>query len=176
MRIGGKKIQEVYSRRVRLPRPDGGSWDLMVQPLRLGFLQTLHERGIVVPTAPTKVARDSSGKPLRDAEGFAVLQRDESNLQYLEAVEKYHQRVATLVLWEGLQGDEQVEFETSVPDRVDGWDLFADQLHAELEQSGWTAGDLIWICERIAEMSNLTGEHFRESQRDFFSQAEANST
>ncbi len=176
MRIGGKKVQEKYLRRVRLPRPDGSFWELEVSPLRLGFLQTLHERGIVVPSAPTKVARDSSGKPLRDAEGFAVLQRSESDSQYLEAVEKYHQRVATLVLWEGLQADKQVEFETPVPEGDDDWALFADQLHTELEHSGWTAGDLIWVCERVAEMSNLTGEHFRESQQDFFSQAGTDST
>ncbi len=176
MRLGGKKIQDRYLRLVRLPRPDGSFWEFAVSPLRLGFHQTLQQRGIVAPSAPTKVARDSSGKPLRDADGLAVIQRDENDSQYLEAVEDYHRRVAMIVLWEGLKSDERIEFETSVPKEQVGWDLFADQLHAELEQSGWTAGDLIWICERIAEMSNMTGEHFRESQQNFFSAAGTDST
>ncbi|MBL4884413.1 MAG: hypothetical protein JKY95_07750, partial [Planctomycetaceae bacterium] len=88
--------------------------------------------------------------------------------RYLEAVEKYHQRVATLVLWEALKGDDRIEFETVVPESHGGWDLFADQLHVELEESGWTAGDLIWVCERVSELSNLTGENFRDAQQNFF--------
>ncbi len=176
MRMAGKKIRDRYSRRVQLPRPDGSFWEFALSPLRLGFHRTLHERGIVAPPVPTKISRDSSGKPLRDAEGLAIIQPDENDSQYLEAVEVYHQRVALIVLWEGLQADDRIEFETPAPEGNQGWDLFADQLHTELEQAGWTAGDLIWMCERIAEISNMSGEHFRESQRDFFSPAETDST
>lgn len=174
MKVQGKTLQGDYQKSILLPRPDGTVWSFTIRPLRLGFQQWLHERGVVTPAAPLKMVRDSKGRPLRDADGLVLMQRDETEGRYLLEQEKHHQRVAALIVWEGLKADAEIEFETPVPDLEQNWNEFADQLLEELEEAGLTAGDLIWICEQIAAMSNLLGDQLRTQQQHFFPEVTEN--
>ncbi|MCG6154895.1 hypothetical protein [Rubinisphaera margarita] len=168
MKYCGKVVSGDYSRVVAMGRPDGSSWEVCVRPLRLSFHRVLRERGVMMPQPPTRVSRDSQGRVIRDADGVAVLQRDESDAGYLAAVEKYHQRVATLIVWESLREDSRFEFEVKEPAEGGDWGAFADALYVELEEAGWTAGDVIWFCEQVAELSQLSAGHVREARADFF--------
>ena len=100
---------------MELPRADGSSLVLTLQPLPLGFHGRLRDNGIVPPTPPVRVARDSTGKPIRDGNGLALMRADEQDPRYRQELELYHQRVAVLVLVESLQADPDVEIETPAP-------------------------------------------------------------
>lgn len=173
MRRQGETIQQDYRQTVLLPRPDGSAWSLVLQPLRLGFPQLLKERGLHIPTAPVTLVRDSQGRPIRDADGQAVTHRNEQDGDHVLAVERYHQRLATLMVWEALQADEAIEFDTAPPAEEGDWLAFADEILNELIQAGFTAGDLIWLCEQVAVLSNLAGEHLRQARGHFFPAGEA---
>jgi len=167
MKYGGADCCGGYCRRVELPRGDGAVWGLTVSPLPLAFHRRLRERGIVAPRRPTRVARDSSGKPLRDHQGLAVLVPDAESGEYLTALDLYNQRVAALVLVEGLRADESLQFETALP-HVDGdWLGYADGICDELERAGWSAGDVGLVCEHVFRVSNLLDDHVRESAGNF---------
>ena len=180
MRIHGQAFAESYTRRVELPRPDGSSILLTLSPLPLGFHRQLHRWGIVPPQPPTRVARDSAGKPMRDEQGLAVLLADQRDPGYVEQLELYYQRVAVLVLAESLKADPNVTFETPRPEEgrergrsphAEDWSRYADALYEELNGAGFSAGDLIWLCNQIAGMSNLAGGHLQEAGRNFSSAA-----
>ncbi|WP_013627464.1 hypothetical protein [Rubinisphaera brasiliensis] len=173
MRRQGETIQQDYRQTVLLPRPDGSVWSLTLRPLRLGFPQWLKERGLQPPTAPVTLLRDSQGRPLRDSDGQALTQRNEQSADYLLAVERYHQRLATMMVWEALQADDTVEFDTPRPDDAGDWLAFADAILNELIQAGFAAGDLIWLCEQVAVLSNLAGDQLRQARSAFFPPAAA---
>ena len=169
MRIDGRSVSERHVVRFELPRAGGEGLVLSLRPLPLGFHRRLAERGIVRPQAPTRVARDSGGKPIRDAQGLAVLMADEQDADYQRELELYHQRVAVLCVVESLRDDSRIEFE-SRPLGPRDWRGHADALYEELEEAGWSAGDLIQVCRAVCRLSNLTDEHLAEAQRDFFSE------
>lgn len=175
MKLAGQPLTTDYTRQVAWPRPDGSAVMLRLRPLPLGFPRRLREHGIVPPLKPTRVARDSAGKPLRDAQGMALLVADEGDAAYRSQVELYHQRVAVAMAAESLAGDPQVSFETPWPPGENDWSAVADRLHVELEQSGFTAGDLVWLCDEIGKLSNLWPEHLQATRANFFSGAPAGS-
>jgi len=140
---------------------------LTLRPLSLGFHRRLRERGIVSPMPPTRVARDSGGKPLRDSQGLAVLVADESDADYREQRERYHQRIAVLMVAEALQADPTIQFDTSPPESDNDWPGYADELYHEFEQAGFSAGDLIYLCEEVCRLSNLLDDHLRDSHQNF---------
>jgi len=154
-------------RQVSLSRPDGSVWSFQIQPLRLGFQRRLRLLGIAPPSRPTRVARDSHGKPLKDAQGLAVLMADEVDAEYLQAVELYQQRVAGLMLAEGLSGDPEIQFESPVPMGNSGWDVYADALHEELDAAGFRPGELAWLCDEICRLSGLMPEQVQETSGVF---------
>ena len=80
MRIRGLQPRESYSSVCELPRPGGAAIALRMQPLRLGFARGLRERGLVPPEPPLRVARDSSGRLLRDERGQAVMTAAETDV------------------------------------------------------------------------------------------------
>lgn len=166
MRIQGQVSPARYSRVVEWPRPDGTGQPLTLQPLPLGFHRRLREHGISPPVPPTRVARDSAGKPIRDARGLAVLTADEHDPLFLAAQEQHQQRVAALIVFHGLAADPQVQFDTTFSLQGD-WADAADALLAELERSGWSAGDLIWVCRQVLALSNLWDEHVQEAHANF---------
>ena len=143
---------------------------LRMQPLRLGFARSLRERGIAPPEAPVRVARDSSGRPLRDERGQVVSITAESDAAYLRELELYHQRVAVLAVAESLEADSEVTFEAPRPAGDSGWIEYADALYGEMEQAGFTAGDLVHLCGYACRLSNLAGDHLREASRGFSAQ------
>jgi len=167
MKLNGEICRERFCRRVELPRADGSSLALTVSPLRLGFHRRLRRRGIFPPRKPTRVARDSSGKPLRDAQGLAVLMPDAENADYLAELDQYNQRVAAMVIVEGLRDDETIEFETAKPTEAGDWPAFADAINTELESAGWSIGDVATLCDHIFRVSNLLDEHVRETTENF---------
>lgn len=170
MKHNGKPLSRRYTKRVVLPRPDGESLVFTIGPLSLGFQQRLRSKNIRPPTPPTRVARDSQGKPLRDADGLAVFTEDKHDHDYEERLERYHQHVAVLVAAEALKADESIEFDAQEPEQ-DDWTLYADALVDEFEADGWSAGDLILLCDEFARLSNLLDDHLRESAADFFTPA-----
>jgi len=167
VRIKGLQPRSSYSSVCELPRPGGEAVMLRMQPLRLGFARSLSERGIVPPEPPVRVARDSAGRPLRDERGQAVTLAAESDAAYQRAMELYHQRVAVLAVAESLEADSEVTFETQRPSGETGWIEYADALYAEMEQAGFTAGDLVHLCTCVCRLSNLAGDHLREAGRGF---------
>ena len=160
-----------------LPRPSGPPLVLLLEPLPLGFHEQLSARGIVPPVPPSRVARDSVGRPLRDEAGQVVLQVDAADAAFRQAREQYHQRVAVLMLYQAVQHDEAITFDTSPPAETsataDEWPRFADDLYAELQQAGLTAGDLILLCQEICRLSNLLDDHLRQAHQSFFSPPQA---
>ena len=167
VRIAGRELGSGFTKRVELRREGGEAVGLTIAPLGLGFHRRLRERGIVAPVPPTRIARDSARKPLRGERGMAMLVADEYDREYLAEVELYHQRVAVLVVAEALKGDPAVELETQEPGPEGNWRAYADALHAEFERSGWTAGDLIRLCQEVCRLSNLLDEHLQEAHGNF---------
>ena len=172
MRLPHQSSPTTVTQTVILPRPRGDDWTFTIQPLSLGFHRRLRDRGITPPAPPTRVARDSSGRPLRDESGLAVTTTDATDQQYLDQLERYHQRVAVLAVAESFQADTHVEFETSKPDdhaAADVWTTYADALYAELEAAGFSAGDLILLCNAICRLSNLISDHIDQARSNFSS-------
>lgn len=173
MRIAGQTPQTRFHQIVQLPRPQGTGPTLVLSPLPLGFQRRLRGQGLRPPVAPTRVARDPQGRALRQANGQAAVIVDEQDPDYLQSYELYHQRVAVLSIVEALRHDPEVEFDTRAEDFPDDWPSYADQVYAELEAAGWTAGDLVWLCTHICQLSNLLEAHLEETAADFSSAAGA---
>ncbi|MEX0715322.1 MAG: hypothetical protein WD066_01980 [Planctomycetaceae bacterium] len=169
MKLSGSPMRERFTRTIELPRPDGTSLPLTLRPLPLGYHARLRERGIAPPAPPTRVARDSQGRPIRDERTMAILVADENDPAHLAAVEQYHQRVAVLVVAEALGADPRIEFETAAPRDDRGWAEYADALYAELADAGFSDGDLVRLCGEVCRMSNLLDDHLREAGRNFSS-------
>jgi hypothetical protein len=169
MRMHGQTVTGDYRKGVLLPRPDGSVWALTLTPLRLGFQQWLQTQGVLPPRVPTRLVRDAQGRVQRDAEGQVLLQRDDQDADYLCQMQRYHQRVATLMFWEAIKQDPQIEWGVLPPESSAGseWCDFADALMAEMEQAGFLAGDLLWLCEQILQLSHLAGQHLQEQQQSF---------
>jgi len=173
MRVRGQELAGVGSQRVSLARGDGSVLPLLVRPLPLGFHRRLRTLGLVPPQPPVRVARDVGGSPLRDAQGHAVMLKDESDATYLAAVELYHQRVAVLAVAEALGNDPDIEWNAQPPAQgvieSAAWTGYADALFAELEAAGFTAGDLTHLCGLICRLSRLLDEHLRDARGKFSS-------
>lgn len=169
MRIDGQDATWRTTVTVRLPRPEGDGPLLLLSPLPLGFARALREHQVRAPQAPQRVARDPQGRPLRQANGQAVVLADEQDGDYLAEREAYQQRVAVLAVVTGLRHDPSVAFETSPADHPDDWRPYADRLYAELEAAGWSAGDLVWLTTQLAKLSNLLDSQLAEASADFSS-------
>ena len=173
MQFNGRDLEPVSTSTFTLPRPDGTSLPLQLRPLPLGFHQRLRDQGLQVPIPPTKIARDSAGRPIRDAQGNATTISDSSNPEFLQHYELYHQRVAVLSVVEALASDPNVTFNAQPPNGSspvpEHWHRFADEVFAELEHSGFTAGDLILLCQEICRISNLLDDHLKAAQANFSS-------
>lgn len=142
---------------------------LSLRPLSLGFHQRLKSRGLHVPLPPVKIARDSAGKPLRDAQGQVLTQPDRQDENYLAALDDYHQCVAVLSVVESLRGSPEVVFESPVPRTNDAeeWRTYARLVFAEMEAAGFAAGDLILLCREICRLSNLIDDHLTTARQNF---------
>ena len=167
MKINGRSANGAAAQQISLPRAGSEPLLLTLRPLPLGFHRRLRERGIVSPLPPTRVARDSAGKPIRDSQGLAVLVADESDADYREQRERYHQRVAVLMVAEALQADATIEFDRRPSESETDWHHYADDLYREFEQAGFSAGDLIYLCEEVCRLSNLLDDHLRAAQQNF---------
>lgn len=167
MKVNGAVCRERYQRRVTLPRPDGSVLTLTVSPLPLAFHRRLRLRGVTAPRQPTRIARDSSGKPMRDQQGLAVLTADAENVEYLTALDLYNQRVAALVIAEGLREDDSLQFETEQPPEGGDWTGYADNLSREMEEAGWSTGDVALLCDHVFRASNLLDEHVGDATANF---------
>jgi len=153
-----------------LPKGGQDAWTFLLHPLPLGFHRRLRDRGILPPTPPVKVARDSSGKPLRDPQGMATTYFDAHHPDYLKQLDQYHLAVAVLTLKEGLRADPQVTFDSLSPENDAGpvaWMEHTMDLFHELEQAGFTAGDLLKLCQEICRLSNLIDPALNAAQRSF---------
>lgn len=163
------------SRVIQLPRPAGEPLTLTMQPLSLGFHRRLRGRGLVPPQAPRKVARDSTGKPLRDESGLAVITVDACDTDYLNQLDLYHQRVAVLAIVESLQSDANVKFAAPAPASSDpqAWFRYADAIFDEMEAAGLTAGDLAHLSNWTCRLSNLIDCDLQRASANFSSEAPA---
>lgn len=175
MQLRGQNRATPFTQTVTLPRPDGDGWSFTLQPLPLGFHRRLRTRGLLPPSPPARLVRDSSGRPLRDETGQVVTAADTTDRQYLAELELYHQRVAVLAVAEALRADPRVAFDAPPPaaDVPEAWTQYADALHAELEAAGFTAGDLILLCQAVCRLSNLLSDHLRMAWGNFSSVAPA---
>lgn len=156
-------------RLVTLPRPSGEPLQLTMQPLTLGFHRKLRERGLHPPQPPRRIARDAGGKPLRDDTGMAIMTTDDRDTQYLDDLEAYHQRVAVLAVIESLQADSRVTVSAQPPTASDSvaWTKYADDVFAEMEAAGLTAGDLALLSQWTCRLSNLVESDIRRASENF---------
>lgn len=171
MQLRGQTESERFTQLVTLPRPDGRDWTFRLQPLPLGFHRRLRERGLLPPLPPHRLVRDSTGRPLRDESGLAATSADPQDPQYRADLERYHQRVAVLAVAESLRADPDVAFDAAPPTADDpaAWTAYADALDAELEAAGFTAGDLVLLCNAVCRLSNLLGDHLQRARSTFSS-------
>ncbi len=167
MKIQGQTVQKKYHKTIMLNRPDGENLELTISPLPLGFHTRLREQGIIPPAPPTRIARDSSGRPVRDSQGMAVVVSEENDQEFQIEFEKYHQRVAVIAAAEALEGDPNIEFESKKPGSKESWVEYADELYQEFEEAGFSAGDLISLCQEICRLSNLLDDHIQENGSNF---------
>ncbi len=168
MKLSGSPLNLHFTTTVELPRPGGGGPFLSLRPLPLGFPERLATRQITPPLPPVRVARDSQGRPLRQADGSAVLLPDEHDADFRRERDLYQRRLAVLSVVEALGDDDRIEFETRADSFSDDWRPFADRLHDELVRAGFTAGDLVWLCRQVMQLSNLLDSHLKESEARFF--------
>ena len=175
MKLNGQPLARHFTTTVELPRPGGGGPVLTLRPLPLGFLEGLSQRQIAAPLPPVRVARDSQGRPLRQPDGTAVLIPDEQAADYRTERELYHRRLAVLAVVEALGSDSRIEFESRTAADSGDWREWADRLHTELVDAGFTAGDLVWLCRQVMQLSNLLDGHLKESEARFFPAAPASS-
>ncbi len=140
---------------------EGEGVPIALRPLRLGFQRRWAEWGLVAPEAPRRVARDSQGRIVRDERGEAVLVPDEARPEWRAAYERHQLRVAALVVAEGW-ADEDATFDSSPRDGESGGE-YADRLLDELDASGWSAGEVVWLCEQVLALSRLVGDGVREA-------------
>lgn len=177
MRVRGRELTGACSQRVSLLRGDGSTLSLLMQPLPLGFQRRLRSAGLVPPQPPCRIARDSSGAPLRDGQGQAVTLRDESDAAWMAALEQYHQRIAVLAVAESLKCDADVEFRSRPPaagsTEPAAWAAYADALFEELEEAGFSAGELTQLCGFVCRLSRLLDDHLREARGNFSLEAGA---
>lgn len=166
------------ARVIQLPRSGGQPITLAMQPLPLGFHRRLRGRGVVPPRPPRKVARDSSGKTLRDESNLAILTQDDSDPDFLNQLDLYHQRVAVLAIVESLKSDSQVTFTSQPPatNSTDAWCHYADLLFDEMETAGLTAGDLALLSNWTCRLSNLIDTDLQGATRNFSPAATSDST
>ncbi len=167
MKIHGERVGGRARTVVLWKLPAGGEVELSVSALPLGFACQLRRRGVVMPVVPVRVARDKEGRPLKDGAGLAVPMEDRGDCGYMEAVERYHQRVAMLVLYEGLRGNAHWQWECVEPGEGGDWCRFADALFEELETAGVTLGEVVWLCETITALG-LQGQEQVPGARDRF--------
>jgi len=175
MKYHGQSLQNLSFSLFQLPRGQHDPLVLCLRPLPLGFHQRLKHRGIQLPVPPIKIARDSAGRPLRDSQGQAMTLLDQQDADYLAALDRYHRCVAVLSVVESLQGDSQIDFETSCPASTaeSDWMRYADLIFQELEEAGFTAGDLILLCREICRLSNLIDDHLLQARQNFSPSAAA---
>ncbi len=166
------------ARVIQLPRSGGQPITLAMQPLPLGFHRRLRGRGVVPPQPPRKVARDSTGKPLRDESQLAILTSDDSDPDYLNQLDLYHQRVAVLAIVESLKSDPQITFTSQPPtsNSSEDWRRYADSLFDEMEAAGLTAGDLALLSNWTCRLSNLIDTDLQGATRNFSPAATSDST
>lgn len=168
MKLHGEPIRGRVTKTIVWTRGDGSAYEIVVSPLPLGFGVWLREKGLVQPEVPVRVARDAQGKPLRDAQGQAVVREDRADAAHLASVERYQQRLAMLVLWRGLQGESRFVFETPTPGDEGDWLAFADRLFNELDAAGVTMAEVVWLCEAITSQAGPTSQRVLEQRADFF--------
>lgn len=142
-----------------------------VRPLSLGFARRFKERGVVPPTPPKTVSRDSAGRVLRDGNGDVVTVADEGDAAYQAAVERYHERLAVLMVAES--AGEDLGLETPRPTGDSGWLEYADAVSDEFGAAGLTTGDLIRLCQAACEASRLGSDDLDRSADAFFGVAAA---
>lgn len=173
MKLHGQPVPvQTHTTTVVLQRPNGETLSLKLRPLPLGFHRRLRERGLNSPAPPTRVGRDAQGRPLRDQHGLAISISDPHNPEYVCQLEQYHQRVAVLSIAEALSADPDLQLETPIPATTASsadWTAYADAVAAELESAGFTAGDLIRICDAICRLSNLIDDHIVGETANFSS-------
>lgn len=171
MQLFGQELANDYVHPFELTRPDGSTLTFRLSPLPLGFQRKLRMRGLVQPTPPLKIFRDSTGKPLRDANGLALTHADSADGKFQEELEQYHQRVAVLAVVEALRNESQVTFETPAPSAENvsenAWISYADDVFEELERAGMTIGDLISFCNEVCRISNMLDRNLQETQANF---------
>ncbi|WP_437186938.1 hypothetical protein SH668x_000309 [Planctomicrobium sp. SH668] len=169
MKFNGKTLTQSITVQFALSRGNGDPLLVTLKPLPLGFNERLRTRGIAPPVPPTKIARDSGAKPIRDPNGIAITMLDKLDPAFVEAMERYHRCVAVLSVVESLRGDSQLTFDSEPPtsNRGEDWIRFADSLHEEMVDGGFTAGDLIRLFKEVCRLSNLLDEHVAVARGNF---------
>lgn len=178
MKFNGLPLQSTTLSTFQLRRACGDPLPMRLRPLSLGFHQRLRSRGIQPPQAPIRIARDSVGKPLRDAHGLVLTLEDERQPEHVAELERYHQRVAVLAVAEAIAEDPHLCFDSSPPadNAASSWQGYADALFAEMEGAGFTAGDLVLLCREICRMSNLIEDDLAAAQANFSASGQNDST
>lgn len=146
--------------------------EFVVSPLPLGWWQQMSAIGVSSFPEPKKVAlTDSKGTVVRNkATGKAEVIDRVDDPEYKKQVALVTRRLRVLQLVTHLRDDPNVEFESIKPKSVslEDWQIYADQLSAELEESSLTDDEIVEIInageqsglvldiERVADEALLT--------------------
>lgn len=181
MRIADAK-SGLATGKVELKRGEDEQGKPIVLPLTLtalpmGFLDTVRK---VVP--PPKVknigVQKAAGVVVRDVTGAPVLETNEDTPDYLAQEFVANRRQSCLMIWKGLQGDQDVEFEADHPAAsMDGddksarkdWQAFADLVHQELCDFGLAVGDFGVLLSEVLRISNVGSDKLVAAREAFLS-------
>jgi hypothetical protein len=149
-----------------IPRPEGGDIIIWVQAVGLGFEEKA-EQVFPTPVAPTRFARDSRGRLMKDPETHRVVTEPDETPAYKEAVSTCQRRQMMLLLERAID-DPDWSFEATHPgDLADKAAIaeYYDKLFEEFQKAGFTLGDLTIIVQKVMTISNMSKEAL-ENARD----------
>jgi hypothetical protein len=131
---------------------EAGPLNLCVDPLSLGFYDTLRKN--FPEPMPPRIGwlRGKNGKFERDEMGKIIPEVDESDQKYLEDKGLWSRRQNTAILYELLKTDPDIEFTTQPGDTPT---LMMDGIYAELLSSGMSEGQQFQIISALNKASGI---------------------
>ena len=120
-----------------------------------------------IPPQSAHPIRGDDNKFLRDVAGTPIRIPD-----YENPIFRYQMLSTIAVIFHGLRGDKNIEFDVEyTPRKVDGF-KFYDSIRTELKGAGFSIGDIAYLGSEITKLSGLSREDIEGARDDFLDQNE----
>jgi hypothetical protein len=162
MKIKGKKPNFFRSQTVTIQDDTGEIFTFILTPPSIDFHEKL-ERAIPSPIAPRNFAKDGKGKIERDENGRPVIIKDEDDKAYRERLRETQQLHSSLLVYEGLKNDKNIEFETKFEEMNEA---FAKAIKNEMVEM-LPMAVFLKLVEKIGEMMSLKDDVIKEAEESF---------